>query len=163
MPPWVTRGTRHSISEVPIILLRASHVKAQAHTIKLLAQVAHSLQRAVTTHGSHSLQHLQQVLALKRESQALGSAGDIHVGAEEHRLHLDGGILWIISVGAAQGYALDIGCELMILSELELRVLAADAQRVVNGQQLLLASLGSHGTTCLGQQILAGERTSSWV
>ena len=48
----------------------------------------------------------------------------------------------------------------MILSELELRVLAADAQRVVNGQQLLLASLGSHGTTCLGQQILAGERTS---
>ena len=100
-----------------------SHVEAKTDTIELFGQVTNGLQRAVSAHGGNGLQHLQQVLALKGEGKALGRTGHIHVGAEEHSFQLDSRILLVIGVGAADGNTLDISLELMILRELELRVL----------------------------------------
>ena len=137
--------------------VKRSYVKAQTHTVELLAQVANRLQCAVAAHGCNRLEDLQQVLALEGQRQAAGRAGHIDVGAEEHRFHLDGGIGRVIGIGAAQGNTPDIGGKLMILSELELGVVGIDAQGVVNRQQFLLAGLGSNSATSLGQQVLARE------
>ena len=79
-----------SLTDNDCALIHRSHVEAQAHSVILLAQVAHSLQGAVATHGGNGLQDLQQVLALKGEGQPVGRARHIHVGAEERRLDLDG-------------------------------------------------------------------------
>ena len=61
----------HILSRVISRLPGRGNVEAQAHALILLAQVANSLQRAITTHGSCHLEHLQQVLALEGETQSL--------------------------------------------------------------------------------------------
>ena len=72
-------------------LVDRGNLEAQTDAVELLAQVAHGLQCAVAAHGSHGLQHLQQVLALKSERQTMSGAGDIAIGAQERRFQFDGG------------------------------------------------------------------------
>ena len=107
-----------------ITLLLFGHVKSQSHAVVLLAEFAHGLQRGVARHGSHRLQHLQQVFAFEGQTQSVGGAGDVSLGAKEQGLELDGAARRIVFVAAAHGDALHLALELVVLGENELRVAA---------------------------------------
>ena len=90
----------------------------------------------------------------------MGSAGNINIGTEKHRLYLNRGIRRIIGICATQGDASHICGKLMVLSELELRVLGRDSQCVIHRQQFFNTGLSSHSSSSLSQQVLAGESAS---
>ena len=110
---------KDSLSRVFLLLLQ---VEAHADAIVVFTQVADGAEGGVATHGTCNLKGLQKFLRLEKQTDAFGVASEIACGGDQECLQFDDTRLWVVVVGAADGLAVYLTFERIVLFESEVGV-----------------------------------------
>ena len=108
-----------SLSVRNLMLALAGHVEAEANAVVVLRKVADSAQRSVAADGRNGLKHVQKLLRLKQNTHAASGLLGIGGQREEQGLQRELALVGVVSVGAADGLAVNFASKLSVLSELQ--------------------------------------------